>query len=50
MDMHKDTDIGDLVIRCRNHDDVAFDELVRRYTPMMRKVIAGFDKVSCDFD
>ena len=50
MDMHKDTDVGDLIIKCRSHDDSAFDELVRRYTPMMRKVIAGFDNVCCDFD
>ncbi len=43
MDLYKDADIGALITGCRRYDDEAFDELVRRYTPMMRKVISSFD-------
>jgi RNA polymerase sporulation-specific sigma factor len=49
MNLYRDTDISDLLIRCRQHDDDAFDELVRRYTPMMRKVISGFAPHSIDY-
>ena len=49
MDINSNTDINDLLIRCRSHDDEAFDELVRRYTPMMRKVISGFDGQLADY-
>lgn len=49
MDIYRNTDITDLLLRCRDHDDLAFDELVRRYTPMMRKVISGFGNLSQDF-
>lgn len=43
------SDIEALIIGCRNHEDEAFDELVRRYTPMMRKVICSFQTASYDF-
>ncbi|MBE6533125.1 MAG: sigma-70 family RNA polymerase sigma factor [Ruminococcaceae bacterium] len=43
MNLYEDRDIGALIIECRAHNDEAFDELVRRYTPMMRKVISCFD-------
>ena len=36
-------DIKALIEFCRQHDDGAFSELVRRYTPMINKVIATFD-------
>ena len=49
MKLYSDTDISDLLILCRQHDDEAFDELVRRYTPMMRKVIGGFSGHSADY-
>ena len=49
MNLYENEDIGALIIGCRAHDDEAFDELVRRYTPMMRKVISAFDS-QCDFD
>ena len=49
MKIFENADIEALIIGCRNHDDEAFDELVRRYTPMMRRVISGFSSVSYDF-
>ena len=36
-------DLASLIESCRGHDDGAFSELVRRYTPMLHKVIAGFE-------
>ena len=35
-------DVEDLIIKTRERDDFAFSELVRRYTPMINKVISGF--------
>lgn len=49
MDVYRNTEISELLLLCRQHDDEAFDELVRRYTPMMRKVISGFDSHSADY-
>ena len=49
MDLYKDSDIETLILRCREHDDDAFDQLVTRYTPMIRKVISGFGQVTCDY-
>ncbi len=40
--------IRDLIIRCREHDDEAFDELLRRYTPMIHKVVSSFCSMSYD--
>ena len=49
MDVYRNTDISELLLQCRRHDDDAFDELVRRYTPMMRNVISGFGNISMDY-
>ena len=49
MELYKYTEIHELIRMCRDHDDDAFDELVRRYTPMIRKVIFGFGQLSYDF-
>ena len=42
MNFYENADIIALILACRGFDDEAFDELVRRYTPMMRKVVSGF--------
>lgn len=42
MDIYCDYDVSRLVLLTRERDDSAFAELVRRYTPMMNKVISGF--------
>ncbi len=49
MNLYENTDICSLILRCREHDDDAFDELVRRYTPMMRKVILSFGSLPYEF-
>ena len=48
MNSYENADVITLILRCRDHDDEAFDELVRRYTPMMRKVVCGFSGSACD--
>lgn len=48
MDFNLDTDVSELILSCREHNDAAFVELVRRYTPMMHKVIAGFSDSPLD--
>ena len=50
MNFYKNIDIQELVLACREHDDDAFDELVSRYTPMMRKVVSSFDQTTYDYD
>jgi RNA polymerase sporulation-specific sigma factor len=47
---YEESEIGEILGLCRSHDDAAFDELVRRYTPMMRKVISGFGANGVDLD
>ncbi len=42
MSSYKEFDTVQLVTMVSEHDDVAFDELVVRYTPMIKKVISGF--------
>lgn len=49
MNQYENTDINDLIVACREHSDSAFDELVTRYTPMMRKVISGFSSPALEF-
>lgn len=49
MNLYENTDINTLILRCRDRDDEAFDELVRRYTPLMRKVITGFDQTAYEY-
>ncbi|MBQ7386539.1 MAG: sigma-70 family RNA polymerase sigma factor [Clostridia bacterium] len=48
MNSYEQIDVRELVLLCREHDDAAFAELVRRYMPMMRKVVSGFSDVSLD--
>ena len=48
--MYKSTNIRELIVLCRQHNDEAFDELVQRYSPMMRKVVSRFETGSYDFD
>lgn len=48
MDKHQGSDITELLIRCRSHDDAAFSELVLRYTPMINKTVSGFFDDSFD--
>ena len=43
-------DILNLIVACREHDDYAFAELVRRYMPMMRSVVARYADASLDAD
>ena len=50
MNSYESLDVRELVLLCRDHDDSAFAELVRRYMPMMRKVVSGFSDVSLDSD
>lgn len=47
--VHENTDVRDLILLCRNRDDEAFDELVQRYTPMIRKVISQFGTSSYEY-
>ena len=48
--MYKNTPINELIMLCRNHNDDAFDQLVQRYTPMIRKVVSSFDAAGYDAD
>lgn len=50
MNRYENVEIGPLVAECRKGDDYAFDEIVSRYTPMIRKVISGFSTSSLGFD
>lgn len=45
MKNYKDFGVNDLILLAREHDEDAFAELVRRYTPMINKVVGSF---SCD--
>ena len=49
MNSYQDMEIDALIQGCLSYDDDAFDELVRRYTHMMRKVVASFGSQR-DFD
>lgn len=49
MIVYENADIRELIELCRSHDDSAFDELVKRYTPMMRKVVVGIGPSSYDY-
>ena len=48
--MYAKIGINDLILLCRKRDDDAFDELVRRYSPMIHKVVSGFNSSSIDAD
>lgn len=47
--MYKNEDICHLIALIREHDDEAFDELVHRYTPLIRKVIMSMDQSSYEY-
>lgn len=47
---YEEKDLRELILACRERDDFAFDELVRRYTPMIKSVISKFSDASGDFD
>lgn len=49
MNVYEQCDIVRLICLCRERDDSAFDELVRRYTPMLRKVVWEFVGGGLDF-
>ena len=46
MKLYEDADVNSLIIESRSKDDSAFRELVRRYTPMMKKAILSFSEKS----
>jgi RNA polymerase sigma factor (sigma-70 family) len=43
-------EVENLIILVRERDDFAFAELVRRYTPMVNKLISGFSSDSVSYD
>ncbi len=43
-------DVENLIIKVRERDDFAFAELVKRYTPMINKLITGFSSDSVTYD
>lgn len=49
MNRYENTEISALILAVRERDEEAFSEIVRRYTPMMRKVVASFQGQSDDF-
>lgn len=44
MGTSQNMELNNLILAVRDRDDDAFAELVRRYTPMMNKVISGFTR------
>ncbi len=50
MNNHKELKLEQLLVACRERDDLAFSELVERYTPMIRGVISGFSSGQDSFD
>lgn len=46
MNLYENAEIIDLIMRCRERDDEAFDELVRRYSPLMHSVVNSFGPCS----
>ncbi len=42
MNVLGDMEVSSLILMARAHDELAFSELVERYTPMMNKVISRF--------
>ncbi len=48
MDNVRDGELSGLILEVRSGSDSAFTELVKRYTPMMRKVISGFAGLRAD--
>ena len=50
MDFYENIEIFQLLSMVRCSDNAAFSELVRRYTPMMKKVVGGFSDTSLTSD
>ena len=50
MDKFSDMELSSLILLIRAGNSVAFSELVSRYTPMVNKVISGFDIPTSRFD
>ncbi len=50
MDMNKDQDVSALISETRAGSDSAFYELVKRYTPLMNKVVSGFTDAKLSYD
>ena len=50
MHNYEKLDVADLIVKTREHDDSAFSELLRRYTPMINKVISGFSSALVTYD
>jgi RNA polymerase sporulation-specific sigma factor len=50
MKLYEDMDLKQLITACRDHDDLAFDQLVHRYTPMMRKVISAYTSPTHEYE
>jgi len=50
MQFYEDFDVRELIIKTRERDDSAFSELLKRYTPMINKVIAGFSSDYVTYD
>ena len=50
MKFSSDSEVLDILAKVRQREDVAFAELVKRYTPMINKVISGFYNPSIRFD
>ena len=42
MEFLNQIELSTLILKVREQDDAAFAELVKRYTPMMNKVVSGF--------
>ena len=50
MILYQNLDILDLIVKSRSRDDAAFSEIVRRYTPMLNKVISSFSGATVSRD
>ena len=50
MNEYDNYEVRALIEACRERDDAAFAELVNRYTPLMNKLVSGFDDVALSYD
>ncbi len=39
----KNSGLKEIIVACREHNDTAFAELIRRYTPLIKKMVSEFD-------
>ena len=42
MDLKEKNEVRELILRARDRDNLAFEELVSRYTPLMNKLVSAF--------